>query len=353
MRPAILLPLLAGLSISTWATVSNAEPVAEAESTKAASDKARELFNQARQLAGQALYDQACPLFEESLKLEPRVSTQFNLADCWEHQERTASARALFLRVAEITHQSGDAEKEQIARRRAEMLEPRLCAIEIDVATPAPGQTIQYGEKSLTSADWGSAVPVDPGSVEVRAEAPGKKAWTNRVDVAPCPTLVTLKVPELEDDPAAKAAEPAAAPTPIAEPARKAEAPREEPEPGGRSLVLPLSLAGLGVGGILGGVIFSERYRVNNHDAKEICKSGNGCTQGEIADHDRYVDNAKSARTWAYVGFGVGVAALTSAAIVYFTGESSSGSTAEKSWSAAPLVLDRTSAWGATLSRNF
>src|SRR5262245_32588034 len=61
---------------------------------------ARALFAEGRALMDKDRYEEACPKFEESLRLDPGMGTQFNLAHCWEKLGRTASAWALFLDVA-------------------------------------------------------------------------------------------------------------------------------------------------------------------------------------------------------------------------------------------------------------
>ena len=53
---------------------------------------AEHLFQEARVLVERGDYAAACPKLEASQKLEPAVGTQFNLADCYEHVGRTASA---------------------------------------------------------------------------------------------------------------------------------------------------------------------------------------------------------------------------------------------------------------------
>src|SRR4051794_25809493 len=70
---------------------------ASAQSESAA---ARALFAEARKLMAAERYDEACPKFEESLRLDQGIGTQFNLAHCWEKQGRTASAWGMFLDVA-------------------------------------------------------------------------------------------------------------------------------------------------------------------------------------------------------------------------------------------------------------
>src|SRR6476659_8776093 len=81
-------PLVLAGSVS----VSHAEPNPE---------RARTLFQQAKALRSAGRYDAACVKFEQSLALDVGIGTEFNLADCWEHVNRTASAYELFLKVAE------------------------------------------------------------------------------------------------------------------------------------------------------------------------------------------------------------------------------------------------------------
>src|ERR1700759_2729062 len=61
---------------------------------------ARALFADARKLMAAKHYDQARPKLEESQRLDSGIGTMYNLADCWEHIGRTASAWAMFLDTA-------------------------------------------------------------------------------------------------------------------------------------------------------------------------------------------------------------------------------------------------------------
>src|SRR5215212_4797523 len=99
---------------------------------------ARALFGEGRKLAAQGKYREACPKFEESLRLDPGMGTQFNLADCLEHTGRTATAWAQFLDVAAAARAAAQSERERVARERAAALEPKLSRLTIEVKAADP-----------------------------------------------------------------------------------------------------------------------------------------------------------------------------------------------------------------------
>jgi len=145
-------------------------------------------------------YQQACGKFEQSLRLNVGIGTQFNLADCWEHIGRTASARSLFLGAAASAHAAGQSEREQVAKARADALEPRLLRLVIDVRATDPELIVRRNQVAVTREAWGTATPVDPGSYLIEASAPGKKAWSSRVTVpVTASDAVSVIVPVLED----------------------------------------------------------------------------------------------------------------------------------------------------------
>ncbi len=83
----ILSGAVAGLLLLA-ATTSFAEPSADDRTV------ARSLFDQGRALVKDGNYAAACPKLEESQKIDSGVGTLFNLADCYEHLGRFASAWA-------------------------------------------------------------------------------------------------------------------------------------------------------------------------------------------------------------------------------------------------------------------
>jgi hypothetical protein len=97
------------------------------------------------------------------------------------------------------------------------------------------------------------------------------------------------------------------------------------------------------------GTLLAIKYKSKNSDAEAICPSSVNCTESEIDHHAELLSDAKTFRTGAFIGLGVGAAALiTSAAL--FLAPSSAASTANLR--AAPFVTADGS-WGAVAVGRF
>jgi hypothetical protein len=72
------------------------------------------LFRQGRDLLAAGKVAEACSAFEESQKLEPAVTTLFNLAGCREKLGQFATAWGLFLDTARQTRSAADAASQQL-----------------------------------------------------------------------------------------------------------------------------------------------------------------------------------------------------------------------------------------------
>src|SRR5579883_136464 len=187
---------LAALALSVGATrEARAEEPAQMATSHA-------LFYRARELMNQGDYALACPKLEQALALAPDGSgIKFNLAFCYEHVGKVASAWGLFLDVANVEKLAGHADREQAARSSADALASRVPHLTLEVGEPLPGLTITRGGVQVERAMWGSRLPVDPGDYEVRASAPTRVAWTTRVHLDEG-SEVSLSVPKLAPAPA-------------------------------------------------------------------------------------------------------------------------------------------------------
>jgi tetratricopeptide (TPR) repeat protein len=318
-----------------------------AEEAATTPSPARVLFKEARELVANGDYQAACPKFEQSLALETGLGTQFNLADCWEHIGRTASAQALFLGAAASAKAAGQAEREQVLRDRAAALEPRIARLVIEVSDPNPKLVVKRGDLPLDSEAYGKAKAVDPGSYQITAKAPGKKTWQKQVEVAAGASVITVEVPVLQAEPKAEVA--VAAPAEKPAPAQpKAPPPKQQHASSGPNWAL-IGLGTAAVGGLALGSVMAVKYSNANSDAKATCPSNQNCTPQEIAFHDQRVEDAKVARNWSIVGFGVGAVGLGAAAALLFLPKNKDQ---EKAWVATPVIATNGTI-GANLSGSF
>ncbi len=290
-------------------------------------DKARALFREGRELVNAQKYAEACPKFEQSFLIERGIGTMYNLADCWEKLGKTASAHAMFSSTAEAARSMGQPERAQLARERAAALAPKLSRLVILVGTPAKGLTLWRDDKQVDQGSWGMATPIDTGSHEIKAVAPGKQPFVAHVEIPEFSGTVSVTVPPLADAVQAPAAKSAAQRKRVAAaPADRSEKVRQEPtdrpeadSSSGNNRVLALVVGGAGVGAVVAGVVLALDYRSKNDDATSICPSAINCSRAEIERHSQLVDDARSSRNWSYLAFGVGGAAVLGAATIYVT----------------------------------
>ncbi|HEX3770256.1 MAG TPA: tetratricopeptide repeat protein [Polyangiaceae bacterium] len=299
------LAAVVGLSAALLATPAGAQtgsdPVA-----------ARALFQDGRKLAGLGKFDEACPKFERSLSLDAGIGTMFNLADCYEHIGRTASAWSKFLDATSAAQAAGEAEREKVARQRATALEPHLSRLTVTVAAPPPSLEVHDGPRAVPPSLYGEAVPVDPGEHTLEATAPGKKPWSATVHVGKDGDAATVTVPALEDV--------EAAPAPVAQAPMPGPIP---PEPAPARPSWPTAAgwisAGAGVVGVGVGVAFGLLTESKNSDAKSVCPTSMNCTPSDVTHYASDQSDAKTDRTIAIVGFAAGGAALVAGAALLLT----------------------------------
>jgi hypothetical protein len=227
------------------------------------------LFNDAMALAAKGNFAAACPKFEESQRLDPGLGTQYNLAACYEHLGRVATAWALFLEVASGAQRAGQTAREREATGRATSLEPHLSRLRVSAPKDVLGLEVRRNGELLGGVLWGNAVPVDPGSYTIEATAPGRTKWSTVVGVGPNGALVDVTVPPLQTS-----AEPGAEP-------RATTGPRE-PSPVADPRAAPLRIAGFVAGGagvvtIVVGAVFGFKSKGSHDDAVPHCDAANRC----------------------------------------------------------------------------
>ncbi len=289
-------------------------------------------------------YDQACPKFEESQRLDNGIGTMYNLADCWEHSGRTASAWAMYLDAAAAARASGQTARERAAKDRASALEPKLSHLTLQIAIVDPGLEVKRDGQVVGPASYGVPVPVDPGSHRIDVSAPGKKPFTTNVDVG-VSASVPAQIPKLDNADVAP---------PITSAPGASNSGQASPGPAtpdgtqqGTPKAVPYALLGLGVVGLAVGSVFELKSRSSNSTALGICPGDAACTQDDVSRHDSLVSAAKTDRAVGFVGLGVGAVSLVAAVVLLTTGHASHEAPPTATWR---LRLDASTRGGAALA---
>lgn len=295
----LLLVLSLSLSAFTFAPLAHASDAATAEA----------LFDEARRLMTQGNFAAACPQLEESQKLDPGMGTLYNLADCYEKTGRIASAWGAFLDVAAQAKNANQASRESDARARAAALEPKVSKLTIIVEgalAQTAGVEVKRDAIAVGKAQWGLALPVDPGEHTLEVSAPGKTPWSGKVQVASNGSAARVALPALVDAPIAIA--PTAAPTLAPESG-------DSREPNGKSqrtiglVVAGVGVAAIGVGGIFGLMSIGKG---SDADDPARCDSNNQCDAAgiELRKDARSLGNLSTVFVIAGAALGAGGAAL-------------------------------------------
>lgn len=158
------------------------------------------LFDQGKQLAASGDFAAACPKFEAADRLTHWLGVELNLADCYEHLGRTASAWILFLKAADHADRDHDP-RGAYARSRADTLAPTLPRLTL-TATPDTARELRIDHVVVDTDALGIALPLDPGEHLVEVSAPDRVTFTRRITLTAGAT-VTLEIPTLARPPMA------------------------------------------------------------------------------------------------------------------------------------------------------
>ncbi|HET7504452.1 MAG TPA: hypothetical protein VFK02_25700 [Kofleriaceae bacterium] len=294
----------------------------------AQSARAEVLFQEGRNLIKRGKLAAGCDKLAASEQLESSVGTLLNLGDCREKLGKLASAWAAFRRAEALARRTGGDEKRQAeAGKRAAQLEPRVPTLTIEVPRRVDGLIVHRDAEIVDEAQWSTALPVDPGSYTIAAEAPGYQAWQTNVVIGPvvagaatgaAPDVrhPVVTVPLLERAPAVREPEPVGNVEPGPE---RPAAPAMILHRGGmwsgtRKLSVVLGVAGAAALGT--GVYFGVHSRDLRDRADERCPL-TVCADSEAL---RLNDQAQTAARRANVLYIAGGATLATALVLWLVG---------------------------------
>jgi hypothetical protein len=297
---------------------------------------ATRLYEDAEKAMAGSDYATACPKYAESQQKDPQLGTLLHLADCYEKAGKFMSAWVSFNEAVEFAaRKSASGVKEtrgQTAKDRAAALEGKLSNLVITVANAdTPGLEVKQNGSVVGKAVWGTAVPVDPGSYVVTAQAPGKRPWTKTTEVASNGLKVEVAIPPLEDETAAPGAMP---PPPMtAQPAAMgpAQAPMTAAPPPPAADVAETTtspqrmigwiVAGTGVVGLGIGTAFGLMSKSQTAERDKVCPETD-CPRSRINQYLDFENKAQTDATISNVAFIVGGVAVATGVVLVITAPS-------------------------------
>jgi hypothetical protein len=272
---------------------------------------AETLFRDGKAAMEQKKYDQACPKFAESYRLDPQVGTLLNLANCHEAWGKTASAWGEFNDVHDRALKANQAERAEFAKQHAAALGTKLSKVKLVAPRPAPaGLAVKVDGKPVSEVVLGSEAPMDPGAHQLEVSAPGKKTSTTTFNVAAGPSSASVDMPELADE--AKG-----------EPAGPALSVNGQPADGSAKRTTGFVIGGLGVAGVAVGAIFGVMYLGKQSDYNG-CTKVNGFCDGDATKDADQKSSAETVGWISTIGFGVGIVGLAAGTYLILTSKSSS-----------------------------
>jgi hypothetical protein len=280
---------------------------------------AEELFRRGKSLMAEKKDREACPLFEESHRLDPQMGTLLNLAICHENVGRIASAWGEFRAVEQLARAASREDRVKLAHDRAAKLEPRLAHIKLLVPSDArvPGMVVKIDGEAKGEALWPS-IPVDAGVREIEVTAPGKRPSRSRVRVDDEGAMVTVTLPKLEDAP------PAPPPT-----SGTTEAPDTVDYAANRSKKTTGFIAsGVGAAITVAGAVFGGLAVRRDGDATKACPQPCIAGSNEANAADRKTDRALAFANVANVAIPLGIVGIAVGVFLVLTAGPTSSRTA-------------------------
>jgi hypothetical protein len=318
MRRSIgVIVVAAAIFGSTTAQAQSKEDLANADA----------LFNAAKAMLDAGQYADACGKFAESKRLAPGLGVTLYLADCYERIGRTASAWTEF-KAAEGLARARNDQRAEVARGRAQALEPKLDRLTVVVGPTVPrvGLRVLRDGAPVSPEEWGLAVAVDPGDHVVIASAPDHLNRTLAVHVGPESPTATALIDSLDETsrppqtppPATAPVQPSAASNPTASlPSSSAPETSSTTDPGAANRWAGIGAGALGIVGIGIGSAFglTAQSKLSQSNQPGGCNSTDHCTSEGLGLRK----DASDAATLSTIFFVIGGVAVASGVVLYLT----------------------------------
>jgi serine/threonine-protein kinase len=285
------------------------------------------LFDEGKALMNAGKASEACPKFEESQRLDPASGTLINLALCYERSGRTASAWSTYRDAATAARLSGNVERERGARERASALMPKVSKLTIALSPEArvDGLIVTRDGVEVGPAQYGTPLPIDEGTHELTAKAPGYRTWRAQVVVPANGATASVMVPRLVPAPnleiagaAATQVTPSGASTQAPATAHETLAAPTKSSGLGAQRTMALVAGAVGVTGIAVGSAFGLKAISKKNEADKTCDGG-VCTSPDGASAG---NDAHAAGNISTVGLIIGAVGLVGGTVLWLTAPS-------------------------------
>ncbi len=319
--PAVLAALVALSLASAHAGAQTSEAIAQAR------------FSKGRDLFLAKSYDAALVEFRAAAELLESPNARLYIARCERELGRYAAAYVDFQRAASEAADRAQTDPRYVttrdtAKQEGAAVEPKLGRVTILSPTPPSGASITVNGNPVVMAALGVAGPIDPGKVEVVAQANGYVTFKRTVDVGAGEGIeVTIK---WEVDPNAKKPDPPVNPPPPPDTGNGSgsgnvtpppvDGPPVEPPPdrqvktGGGARTAGFVVGGLGLAGVVAFGVFAGLAQSRFDSLKSTC--GGRCDPS----YEDKIKGGESLQTGANVALGLGGTFLVVGAILIAIG---------------------------------
>lgn len=303
---------LAAISLAVAAGPAHAQPSPNSAAAAAQFDKGRAAMKEKK-------YEQACTAFERSQKLEPAPGTLFNLAICYTHVGKLATAWAAF---RDLSARDTNKQRKKAASEQAAALEKRLPKLVIAIDTPPAGLVVKLDGADVTNL-VGIETPVDLGAHAIEATAPAHATFAITTKVKDEGKTVTVDVilrpegkPVVGSGGTGGAGEGGDVTPPRGDDDVRRPAPAERPRSSRKRTALLVGITG---GVFVGaGAIFGQAASNKWAEAKDLCGEDLTCSSSsQLEEGNQLVDDARLNANVS-TGFFIGGAALIGVATYLF-----------------------------------
>ena len=305
-RGLCILSLLGPLAVSSTAVAGD---VAAADA----------LFNRGVTEMEAGNYKKGCPLIAESLRVDPQPGTLFALSQCEVKWGRIATAVVRLDEYLQVYARMTPEQKAQqikrlnVVKEQREKLATQVPELTLSLPPGAPaGTVVKRDDVVVASAALGLGLPVDPGEHVVSTQAPGGALWEQRFTITSGekkPLVLEVKTaPIIEAGPA------------MVTPPKEARPVEAGAGPSTRRVAAyvigGVGVAGLVVGGVMGGLALGKKATITAH-----CGSGIKSSDETACDAEglKASNSVKPLGLVSTVGFAAGLAGVGTAVILILT----------------------------------